>query len=168
MTAFTFDDLISWSQKLPLWQRDALRRILSGSLTPSDLADLCAMAKSAQGLPIPGKPSPVPATTVHVRSSRAAAPPISLMSVHDITNVNSLAPGPITFAPDGLTIIYGDNASGKSGIARILKKAGHAREPGGNIRPSVFEPDPGKPASAIIEFRTGSTDLILDRFLRLV
>jgi hypothetical protein len=158
VTTFTFDDLVAWSKKLPLWQRDALRRVLSASLTPSDIADLCAMAKSAQGLPIPGAPVPTPATTAHVRSSGASAPPVALTCVRDITNVNALAPGPINFAPDGLTVIYGDNASGKSGIARILKRAGRAREPGGSIRPSVFEPDPGKPASATIDFRVGSSD----------
>ena len=70
--------------------------------------------------------------------------------------MNALASGPVTFAPEGLTVIYGDNASGKSGVTRILKKAGRAREPGGSIRPSVFEPDPHKPASAVIEYRVST------------
>lgn len=158
MTTFTFEDLIAWSQKLSLWQRDALRRILSGRLTDTDISDLCAMAKSAAGIPTPGKPSPIPAAKNHIRSSGASAPPVALTAVHDITYVNALSSGPLTFSPEGLTVIYGDNASGKSGVARILKKAGCARDPGGSIRPSVFEPDPGKPASAIIEFRAGSAD----------
>lgn len=79
------------------------------------------------------------------------------MSLRDITYVNALASGPITFGPDGLTVVYGDNASGKSGIARILKKAGRARNPGRRILPSIFDPEPGKP-SANVDFRAGTAE----------
>ncbi|NNE20388.1 MAG: hypothetical protein HKN10_18130, partial [Myxococcales bacterium] len=72
--------------------------------------------------------------------------------MRDILRANALAPGPITFGPSGLTVIYGGNAAGKSGVARILKKACHAQEPGARILPNVFEPDPGQPASATIDF----------------
>lgn len=158
MSTFTFDDLIAWSEKLLPWQRDALRRVLNGGLTDADVADLAAMAKAEYGLAAPGRPSPVPATTTHVRASGASTLPVALLAVRDITYVNALSSGPVTFAPQGLTVIYGDNASGKSGIARILKKAGRAREPGGVIRPCVFDPDPGQPARAVIDFRVGSVD----------
>jgi len=157
VATFTFDDLIAWSEKLPPWQRDALRRVLSGDISPTDIAELATLAKAAQGFAAPGAPAPRPASKDDVPPSAGSECPVSLLSLRDITYVNALASGPVTFSPDGLTIIYGDNASGKSGIARILKKAAHAREPGGLIRPSVFEPDPGKPASAVIEFRAGST-----------
>jgi energy-coupling factor transporter ATP-binding protein EcfA2 len=158
LSTFTFADLLVWSERLLDWQRDALRRVLISSLTDADIADLAAMAKAAWSLPTPGRPSPDPATRNHVRSSGASTRPVALLAVRDITYVNALASGPVAFAPEGLTVIYGDNASGKSGIARILKKAGRARNPGRSIRPSVFDPDPGKPASANIEFRVGTED----------
>src|ERR1700677_2402354 len=116
MPTFTFDDLLAWSERLPDWQRDALRRVLAGRLTEADIADLAAMARAAQGLTTPGSPSPDHATSSHVRSSGASTPPVALVALRDITYVNALASGPLTFAPDGLTVIYGDNASGKSGI----------------------------------------------------
>ena len=50
MTTFTYDDLIAWSERLPLWQRDALRRVLSGNLTDADILDLAEMAKANQGM----------------------------------------------------------------------------------------------------------------------
>ena len=158
MSTFTFDDLLLWSERLPDWQRDALRRVLTGTLTTADIAELSEMAKAAGGLSKPSTPSPCPPATSDIRSSGASRLPVALLAIRNITYVNALASGPITFAPDGLTIIYGDNASGKSGITRILKKAGRARNPGGPIRPSVFEPDPGKPATATIEFRAGTAD----------
>jgi hypothetical protein len=158
MSTFTFDDLLLWSERLLDWQRDAFRRVLAGTLTTADITELSEMAKAARGLSKPSTPAPCLPTTGDIRSSGASTLPVALLAVRDITYVNALASGPITFAPDGLTIIYGDNASGKSGITRILKKAGRARNPGGPIRPSVFEPDPGKPATATIEFRVGTAD----------
>lgn len=158
MSTFTFDDLLVWSEKLPHWQRDALRRVLTKSVTETDVSELAAMAKIAQGLSSSPAPPPEPATTTHIRSSTASAPPVALCAVRDIAYVNAIASGPITFAPEGLTVVYGDNASGKSGIARILKKAGRARNPGGRIRSNVFEPDPTEPASATLQFRVGATD----------
>ena len=76
--SFTFDDLITWSERLLLWQRDALRRVLTGRLTDSDIADLAAMAKAEYSLGPPGRPSPVPATSAHVPAASASAPPVSV------------------------------------------------------------------------------------------
>lgn len=159
VSTFGLGDLIAWSEeKLLEWQRDALRRVLTARLTSNDIDELASMAKAARGLPPLGTASPIPATAAHFRASAGSRLPVSLISIRDIAHVNALSPGPVTFSPQGLTIMYGDNASGKSGIARILKKVGHARNPGGPILPCVFEPDPGKSASAIIDFRVGATD----------
>src|SRR5260370_13305224 len=117
LPTFTFDDLLVWSERLPDWQRDALRRVLAGSLTEADIADLAAMARAARGLTTPGRPSPDPATRGHVRSSGTSTLPVALVAVRDITYVNALAAGPVTFAPAGLTVISGDNASGNSRFA---------------------------------------------------
>jgi hypothetical protein len=119
MSSFTFDDLLVWSEKLPDWQRDVLRRVLISNLTDSDIAELASIAKSTNVLSLPGTPLPVPATSKHIRSSGASTPPVALLALRDITYVNALASGPVAFGPDGLTVVYGDNASGKSGIARI-------------------------------------------------
>ena len=116
------------------------------------------MVKAAWGLPIPGNPSPSPATRSHIRSFGGANPPVVLLAIRELSNVNALASGPMSFGAEGLTVIYGDNASGKTGVARILKKAGRARDPGGSILPNVSDPDPRKPASATIEFRVGEAN----------
>lgn len=156
VSMFTFSDLLTWSEKLPPWQRDALRRAISGDITDNDVLELVSMAKAARGIPRAGVPSPEPATSAHIRSSGGVKVPVTLSSVRDISFVNALSAGPVVFSPEGLTVMYGENASGKSGIARILKRAAHARNPGGRILPSVFEPDVGKPGSATVDFRVGA------------
>ena len=56
-----------------------------------------------------------------------------------------LADQTLTFAPTGLTIVYGDNGSGKSGYARLLKHATKARvseEILGNVRTERHDSPP--------------------------
>ena len=53
---------------------------------------------------------------------------VSLVSIARPEHVNALASEqPLSFEPNGLTIIYGDNGSGKSGYARLLKRIARAR-----------------------------------------
>lgn len=53
---------------------------------------------------------------------------MQLVALHDLTGVNALAPDQqVTFGATGLPVINGDNASGKSGYARVLKAGAGAR-----------------------------------------
>ncbi len=53
--------------------------------------------------------------------------PVSLESIFHHRGVNALAEGQtLRFAPN-LTVVYGDNATGKTGYIRILKSACRAR-----------------------------------------
>ncbi len=64
---------------------------------------------------------------------------VALKCIRDPTNVNALLEAQeLTFAEIGLTVVFGDNASGKSGYARIIKDVASARhhEP---IHVNVFE-----------------------------
>lgn len=64
--------------------------------------------------------------------------------------VNQLAAAQeLAFEPDGLTVIYGQNGAGKSGYARILKRACRSRH-AGEIMPDAFNPGPAGKAAANI------------------
>jgi len=118
-----FAAIIEWAATLPVWEQDAVRRlIMNGEITDQDEEELIALIKSEDptqvDLPAVPDPQPVSATAV------------SLISLEHICGVNALAPGQVlTFNhPNGLTVIYGDNGSGKSGYSRILKHACRTRE----------------------------------------
>lgn len=123
------DDILQWSEKLSPWRQDALRRLASSStLTDNDRSELLAAIQVAAGFNVkPKPPAPSPLTKAHFSGVTGGAP-IKLKAVRNVENVNRLVTSAsLIFAPDGLTIIYGRNGSGKSGFVRILRTACRTR-----------------------------------------
>jgi ABC-type lipoprotein export system ATPase subunit len=61
----------------------------------------------------------------HLKSKAAAD--VRLLGVTKLDNINRLDGNGLTFAPDGLSIVYGENGSGKTGFIRVLRKACRSR-----------------------------------------
>src|SRR5690606_2262790 len=139
-----------WSSESPAWQRDALRRLATqAALEAVEIDELVAICK--------GDSQAVPLEAEHLRGANREQGEDNLRQVHGVRHVNALAPDQrLTLHRVGLTIIYGDNGSGKSGYARILKKVCRARMPGRaeEISPDIYDPAPGTP-SATIEYAIG-------------
>jgi len=154
------EEILEWSSNRPLWQRDALRRLVSrGELNDSDLAEFVLIAKEQHGLVDPSSPAPtaVPLAADHLPTS-ATGEPVSLGAIKNVENVNALAPDQeLAFQSQGLTVVYGDNATGKSGYVRILRKLCRARAADTPILPNVFGPPTDDPARATVRYFTGST-----------
>ena len=119
-------EIHKWSQDRPAWQRDALRRlVLKGELSAGDIRGLVELCKSAHGLASQQEVAPL--TEEHMPKHRGTAASVSLVSIFHHRGVNALAEGQtLKFAPN-LTVVYGDNAAGKTGYIRILKNACRAR-----------------------------------------
>lgn len=154
------DSVIEWANSdLRDWQADAVRRILThGSLTDKDISELLLIIKFNHGLTQATDEVPTPVTLRDGGVSGAAlkAEPIVLEAIENLSNVNAIPDGSsLSFGTTGLTLIYGHNATGKSGYARVLKKACKARheEP---IHPNVFAGRPTKAASAIFSISIGN------------
>ena len=121
--AGALQDILAWSEDRPRWQRDALRRLCTKDfLDEKDYEELLAIAKDE-------KSSARVLTKKYVTSLDAVHKIVTLRSIRDTNNVNALKPGErLSFKKGaGITAIYGDNGSGKSGYARILKSACRAR-----------------------------------------
>lgn len=83
--------------------------------------------------------------------------PVRLTAVGDVSGVNALLPGQrLTFGESGLTIVYGDNASGKSGYARLIRQAVTARIKA-DLLGDVFATEPGS-RSASFAYKVGDAD----------
>ena len=121
-------EILKWSQSRdrPVWQRDALRRlVLKGELSEDDIRELEEICKSAYGLA--EQQDTIPLTRVHIPKDATGSAPVTLQSIYHHRGVNALAEGQTLKFTPGLTLVYGDNAAGKTGYIRILKSACRAR-----------------------------------------
>jgi energy-coupling factor transporter ATP-binding protein EcfA2 len=137
--------IVTWSADLPAWQRDALRRLcLNEVLDAADVDELTAICKRPKG-------SSDPLTLNHIRAGNAGSAAVTLKAIRDVENVNALATGQsLSFVKTGITVAYGDNGSGKSGYARILKKACRARlSRKDEILTNVYARNPGVAAASV-------------------
>jgi len=128
--------------------------VTKGDLDESDLDELALIAKEQRDLVdrCAAAPKAVPLAATHLPASTTAEA-VSLRAITDIENVNALARDQkLYFETQGLTVIYGDNATGKSGYVRILKKVCRARAAEMSILPNVFEAQTTDPARASVEF----------------
>lgn len=119
-------EILEWSHDRPPWQRDALRRlVLNGELSDDDIRTLTEICKGAHGLA--EQQAITPLTEAHVPVKTSGTSPVSLLSIFHHRGVNALAEDQtLRFGPH-LTVVYGDNAAGKTGYIRILKSACRAR-----------------------------------------
>ena len=118
-------EIFKWSRTQPDWQRDALRRLVQkGELSVDDIKILVEICKATHGLA--KKQNVVPLTQDHIPENPTVEP-TSLMSISHHQGVNALAEDQTLKFEPNLTVVYGDNASGKSSYIRILKNACRAR-----------------------------------------
>ena len=119
-------EILIWSKDRPDWQRDALRRlVLTGELDDTDIDALTEICKSVYGLA--GEQEIVHLGRGHLPGDGTNAGRVNVHSIFHKRGVNALAENQtLSFGP-GLTVVYGDNAAGKSGYIRIFKSACRAR-----------------------------------------
>ena len=119
-------EILQWSESRPDWQRDALRRLVkNGDLEDADLEALTEICKWAHGLAEDQDHTPL--EKEHLPRNGTDSGQVNVQSIYHHCGVNALAANQtLRFGP-GLTIVYGDNAAGKSGYTRILKSACRAR-----------------------------------------
>ena len=148
--------IVEWSDSRPAWQRDALRRlVLHGELSKTDIDALVEICKATHGLSDPQEITPL--TQAHVPDRSDAGAPISLVSILHHKGVNALAERQtLRFAP-ALTVVYGDNAAGKTGYIRILKGACRARGRETILGNVVSGRTPLRPEVAI-KYKVGTDD----------
>jgi len=150
------EDILQWSAERPGWQRDALRRLVQdGALGDGDLHALTEICKSAHGLA--EEQDIVPLAQEHVPEMATGAAPVSLVSIFHHQGVNALARDQtLKFGPK-LTVVYGDNAAGKTGYIRILKSACRARGQEGILGNVVSGTAPTAPVVSI-KYKVGAEE----------
>lgn len=146
-----YADILRWSQVLPQWQRDALRRLATDAAAPTttDIDELAVIChQEANNLPFTVAPQPLAAA--HVPNTSTGSASVSLTAISDTQAINAIVDGQtLSFGPTGITAIYGDNGAGKSGFSRLLRHACHARGQSSGILPNVYQASPETPSATI-------------------
>ncbi len=130
------ESVVEWSEDRPRWQQVAMRIIARSEPLDDHVVGILADHAAAE---VSGVEVGIEA--VEFLDGVESDSTVRLLGIGEPSGVNALdTSASLDFEADGLTIIYGDNASGKSGWARILKDATRARdsEP---ILSDVFESD---------------------------
>lgn len=144
------EELAAWAQTRPEWQRGVLVR-----LCRSEQFDDPAIEAIADALVSGSASTTATISASDIPGSAISPEPIRLQMLRDLHGVNALAGNQcLSFAAAGLTVIYGDNASGKSGYARILSNAVAARVCA-DVLGNVFATGAVSDMTAIIEFTVG-------------
>lgn len=128
-----------WSKQLRDWQQDAIARLYANrNLGVADLDDLYALAKAEAGIPDPAGRTPKKLLEAAVAPLADPDRFVQVAGIKDLANVNALANGgQLPIALTGLTVIYGDNGTGKSGYSRVFKHACRARDQREPILPNA-------------------------------
>jgi energy-coupling factor transporter ATP-binding protein EcfA2 len=149
------DAIVEWSIDRPKWQRSVMQRLARGEIltdrSHAEIAELLCQNPSyefgpelvASDLPSGGGPS---------------SGQVSISGIRGLAHVNALlADQSLDFSPTGLTVVYGDNGSGKSGYARLLKTVVRARHHE-DVRTDIIADVPVDKSSAQIRVRIGTDD----------
>ncbi len=135
-------EILVWTKGLPAWQSDAVARLLSKpTLTGDDHDDLLALLKLAHGISDQKGRTPKVLTADQIPAPVRAATHVELHAMKNMRHVNAIAENQrLPFSATGMTVIYGDNGSGKSGYSRVLKRACRARDQAESIHPNANVP----------------------------
>lgn len=144
-------DIITWASKRPGWQQDVLVALANGERYEAEQIATLSDEILAGTNSMPNQK----AESIQVKSP--VVEQVDLTAVADLRGVNALVDGQrLNFATTGITVIYGDNGSGKSGYARLIKAMVNARHRP-DILPNVFHETPDEP-SGVLHYRVAGED----------
>ena len=129
--------VVKWSSERPHWQQRAMTLLARGEDLSADIVE--ALADIAEQ-----EAANTPLDVAQLKMSDFMGigrgnEQVQLGRIAEPKAVNALNwPEGLEFAPNGITLVYGENGSGKSGYARILKKVTRARHDT-DILTNVFE-----------------------------
>jgi hypothetical protein len=146
-------EIVTWADSRPRWQQVVLHQLARGHIFTQPEVD--AIAADLRG----GKqPSGAVLQSTDIPGAQSAAGTVVLRSVRDLANINALLDAQeLTFGATGLTVIYGDNGSGKSGYARLIKDVSGARHHA-PVHTNVFADAAGNVQQAVINFISAGVD----------
>lgn len=136
------NDIIDWVENKPVfWQIAIDRLIRNNELTDIDISELKEICKVDFGLSNFDFEEVNFEALKDFANNSSSNYDVILSKIYNVDNVNALSKTcELDFAPKGLTVIYGDNGSGKSSYVSILKNACNTRGHKPKINVNLYDP----------------------------
>lgn len=145
------DDLYAWLASQDAWQQHMSKRLTGRPrLDGQEYDDALQVVKAAFGALADGEtaPDPEPLSLDDLPSRETIGGAPRLVSFGRLRGVGAVSPEhELRFAPDGLTVIYGQNAAGKTTYVRALKRVCRTVDCEAEVRGNVFAA-PSTPATS--------------------
>ena len=151
------ESLAKWANASDEWIRRIVRHILDldGPIAQESLTLIYQLLLEENGIQA-RTISQEPLIEISEQPS-AQLEPFHLTRISEVKRVNALVEdGQIDFAP-GLTLLFGENGTGKTGYARILKCIAGSRSSDA-VLPDINQEDPPGAPHAEIRYRLGNSD----------
>ena len=149
--------LAQWANKSDEWIRRIVRQVLgsSGQISESEQALIYQLLLEEKGI----DDRTLPTEPLLASPAQPLAQPelFHLARISNVRGVNALVENEHIDFGLGLTLLYGENGTGKTGYARILKRMAGSRSAEDILADVNLEDDP-PPPSADIDYRLGGTD----------
>ncbi|EGR2438194.1 hypothetical protein DYC75_13600 [Vibrio cholerae] len=135
--ALELSDFEKWLNDRTFWLQTAAKKLIDNKRLPNndeivELIRLCKLEAAKQNAPEFQKVAP------GSFSAGAIQRFVRIEELSEVFGVNAIKPGAsLPFGKGNLTVIYGQNGSGKSGFARLIKQLCGSRSKD-EIRPNVF------------------------------
>lgn len=151
------DLLVEWANKAPEWARYIVRNVIDNKapLDGESIATAYKLFLQENGLEertLPDEP-----LLIASNADTETIVPLTITSLSDVTGVNALGTGN-TIEPDPhLTILFGENGTGKTGYSRIFKALAESRTVDKEILGNIAHTQP-EAMSATVKYRLGDSD----------
>ncbi|HHF3107325.1 TPA: AAA family ATPase [Vibrio diabolicus] len=149
----SIESVVSWANRLKknLWWRHAIRLVAEkGSLDRNDLQLLFSVAKMEHALEAKDDSYADYIAPLDLTGFGEEKQAVNLKSIGKVNHVSALVSDALLeFGTEGLTAVYGDNGSGKSSYAKILKNACLTRGNTPRILSNIYEDKIGDPTAEI-------------------
>ena len=149
------NDIIDWVENKPtFWQIAIDRLIRNNELTANDISVLKEICKVDYGLSNFEFDEVDFDELRNFANNLTSSNDVIISRIFNVDNINALSKtGELEFASKGLTVVYGDNGSGKSSYVSILKHACNTRGQKPKINDNLYDPSCfGKDKKADIEY----------------
>src|SRR5262249_21808046 len=129
-------------------------------LSEADKAAIEARVRHACGFEFEHAPECTLLSADDVKPTTSPGQRAVLCSLGPVRYLNRLASNQrMRFATNGLTIIFGDNGTGKSGYARVAKKLCRSLSKG-HLLGNVFEAGPSPPAEVVVRYSVDGGNIV--------